>query len=392
MLSNEIGASRGAAIRVVREELAKATAATKCHACGCLRDTIEALAKAADAVEDVTPLLESARRVLLPKKYDCLGCDICYPAVAANALAEAFPDLMPGAAFCPTDTPAERSGWPPLPGDYSVVRFGASVSVCTLNSEDLAKELARVAPEGLAIVGTMHTENLGIERVIRNVLANPNIRFLILCGEDTRQLIGHLPGQSMESLFANGLDEKQRIVGAKGKRPFLKNVSLGHIAAFKKQVQLVSMTGEQDIIPITRAIGECQTQGLPQFTGTVSDVAIETIRAKEPQFYKSDPAGFFVIYPDRRAKNLMVEHYTNSGTIDCVVEGAAPPAIYAEIVKRGLVSQLDHAAYLGRELATAERSLKTGEPYVQDRAPGNPLPTQEINTANSCGPTCTTCH
>ena len=62
----------------------------------------------------------------------------------------------------------------------------------------------------------MHTENLGIERVIRNVLANPNIRILLLCGEDTRQLIGHLPGQSLESLFANGLDEKKRIIGAKG--------------------------------------------------------------------------------------------------------------------------------------------------------------------------------
>ena len=56
--------------------------------------------------------------------------------------------------------------------------------------------LANRKPEGLAIVGTMHTENLGIERVIKNVLANPHIRFLLLCGEDTQQAVGHLPGQS----------------------------------------------------------------------------------------------------------------------------------------------------------------------------------------------------
>lgn len=392
MLSSEIDVSRNTAMRVVREELARASSATKCHACGCMRDTVEALAKAAGGVEELAPALESARRVLVPKKYDCLGCGVCYPAVAANAFAEAFPDVMPDAAFCPTDAPAERTGWPPLPGDYSVVRFGASVAVCTLNSEDLAKELAQAAPDGLAIVGTMHTENLGIERVIRNVLANPNIRFLVLCGEDTRQLIGHLPGQSLESLFANGLDEKQRIVGAKGKRPFLKNATPGHVAAFKKQVQLVCMISEKDVSRIARAIGECHAQEPPPFTAVVGYVGIETIRAKEPQFYKADPAGFFVVYPDRRAKDLVVEHYTNAGALDCVVEGATPSAVYAEIVKRGLVSQLDHAAYLGRELAAAERSLKTGDVYVQDRAPGDPLPMQEIETANGCGPTCTSCH
>jgi tetrahydromethanopterin S-methyltransferase subunit A len=114
-----------------------------------------------------------------------------------------------------------------------VLRYGASVAVCTLNSEELAQVLARTAPEGLAIVGTMHTENLGIERVIRNVLANPNIRFLMLCGDDTKQFIGHLPGQTITSLFENGLDEKQRIVGAKGKRPYVKNVSAEHVRIFK---------------------------------------------------------------------------------------------------------------------------------------------------------------
>jgi tetrahydromethanopterin S-methyltransferase subunit A len=328
----------------------------------------------------------------VPKKYDCLGCDVCFPAVAANALAEAFPNAIQAGALCPTEAPTERSGWPPLPGDYSVVRYGASVAVCTLNSDGLMRELAQVAPEGLAIVGTMHTENLGIERVARNVLANPNIRFLVLCGEDTRQLIGHLPGQSMESLFANGIDEKLRIVGAKGKRPLLKNVPRGHVERFTKQVQLVPMIGERDATRIAQTVIERHAQGLPAFDGAVVDVTVQTVQAKEPRFYKSDPAGFFVVYPDHRSKQLAVEHYTNAGVLHCVVQGPTPTAVYAEIVKRGLISQLDHAAYLGRELAAAERSLKTGEPYVQDRAPGEPMPMQESKTTDSCGYTCTSCH
>ncbi len=330
---------------------------------------------------------------MVPKKYDCLGCDICFPAIAANAFAEAFPEAMPEGALCPTETPAARAGWPPLPGEYSILRYGASVAVCTLNSENLARELTNSAPEGLAIVGTLHTENLGIERVIRNVLANPNIRVLVLCGEDTRQMIGHLPGQSMESLFANGIDEKQRIVGATGKRPFLKNVTLEQVGAFKNQVQLVSMIGERELSRIAQSIVDQHNQGLPPFSAVgVTDAAVVTVRAREPKFYKSDPAGFFVVYPDRRKKELAVEHYTIAGMLDCVVVGSAPTAIYAEIVKRGLVSQLDHAAYLGRELATAEHCLQTGETYIQDRAPGELMPVQDTSKVDGCGPTCATCH
>ncbi len=68
----------------------------------------------------------------------------------------------------------------------------------------------------------------------------------------------------------------------------------------------------------------------------------------------------------------MVEHYTVAAVLDCIIEGASPAAIASEAVERGLLTRLDHAAYLGRELALAERSLKSGERYVQDRAPGQP--------------------
>ena len=369
-----------------------AIAATKCHGCGCLASTVKAMGDATKVVPELAPILDAARRVIVAQKYECLGCDVCFPAVAANALVEEIPDAMPDGALCPTEAPSERSGWPPLPGDYTALRYGASVAVCTLNSEVLSKELASTSPDGLSIVGTMHTENLGIERLIRNVLANPNIRFLILCGDDTRQLVGHLPGQSMESLFTNGLDDKQRIIGAKGKRPLVKNVSAEHVRVFRQQVQLVTMIGEQDISKIAGAVQEFHGRGVRAFSGAVTDVAVDTVRAKEPQFYKSDPAGFLVVYPNRHAKTLVVEHYTSGGVLDCVVEGKTPTAVYGEVVKRGLVSQLDHAAYLGRELATADRSVRTGEPYVQDRAPGEPTPAPTPAVASDCGPSCTTSH
>jgi tetrahydromethanopterin S-methyltransferase subunit A len=384
--------SAQAVLDTVTEQFRLAAGATKCHGCGCLAGTVEAMGSAVLAVPGLGPTLDAARAVLKPRKYDCLGCEVCYPAVAANAFQEAFPDALATAGLCPTEAPDERAGWPPLPGDYSVVRYSGSVAVCTLNTESLVPELARLAPPGLAIAGTMHTENLGIERVIRNVIANPNIRFLVLCGEDTKQLVGHLPGQCLESLHANGLEEKQRIVGARGKRPFVKNVSPALVDRFRKQVRLVSMIGELSAAAVGETVARCNREELPPYDAPAVTNTVETVHAKEPHFFKSDPAGFLVVYLERRTLQLVVEHYTPAGVLDCVVAGATPVAIYYEVIKRGLLTQLDHAAYLGRELATAERTLHTGEAYVQDRAPGVEVGTALTAPAPACGSGCTTCH
>src|SRR5512138_1377182 len=215
---------RPAALAIVAEQLGEATAARKCHACGCFQAAVAALEQTEPGRTELAPALARARETFAPRKYDCLGCDVCFPAVAENAFADVFPDEA-REPLCATDAPVARDGWPPLPGDYRVLRYGAPVAVCTLNSTALASDLGARRPAGLAITGTLHTENLGIERIVRNVLANPNVRFLIVCGEDTRQAIGHLPGQSLAALCAEGADADGRIRGARGKRPVLKNVT-----------------------------------------------------------------------------------------------------------------------------------------------------------------------
>ena len=74
----------------------------------------------------------------------------------------------------------------------------------------------------------------------------------------------------------------------------------------------------------------------------------------------------------------MVEHYENDGTLAHVLDGRQADELCATIVAHELVSRLDHAAYLGKELALAARALRTGEAYVQDRAP-------EPACESSCG-------
>ena len=371
-------------LHVIQEQLREAIRAPKCHGCGCLHKTVEALADTETGRGELAGILNEAKSVFVPQGYDCLGCPICYPAIAANAFAEVYPDAAAGLDLCPTEEPNERAGWPLLPGDYYVLRYQAPVAVCTLNSSELAGEIRDISPAGLSIVGTMHTENLGIERVIRNVNSNPHIRFLILCGQDTQQRIGHLPGQSLSALFANGVDERSRIIGALGKRPVLKNIVADEVAAFRQTVELIDLGGEGQVSRVAGKIARCIERNPGARQKFTIKQSVQSVFVGEPEPLVLDPAGYFVVYPEPRRDALVLEHYTNQGVLDSVLEGRSAAPLFHAAITRGLVSRLDHAAYLGRELARAEQNLKDGTKYIQDRAPEQEHGSAATNPSCGC--------
>jgi len=230
----------------------------KCYPCGCFRGALGTFERSLPdnwRSEVFLAALSRAQSLLPPQRYDCLGCEVCPPALALNMLQEEAGGDFAGS--CPTERPMPREGWPPLPGNIRVLRFQAPVAVCTLNNSDLMEKLSQSAEDALSIVGTLQTENLGIERLVINVTANPYLRFLIVCGPETKQSIGHLPGQSLLSLGTRGLDEKNRIVGARGKRPVIQNVERELIEYFRKNITLVDLRGEGDPDIIRTRIREC---------------------------------------------------------------------------------------------------------------------------------------
>jgi dihydropteroate synthase-like protein len=82
-----------------------------------------------------------------------------------------------------------------------------------------------------------------------------------------------------------------------------------------------------------------------------------------------DSSGMFRISVDRDGGVLVAVYYTS---LDMdkpvnVVKGKTAEQVYSKIVKKRLISKMDHAAYLGSELAKAEIALRTGKSYVQDR-------------------------
>jgi tetrahydromethanopterin S-methyltransferase subunit A len=181
---------------------------------------------------------------------------------------------------------------------------------------------------------------------------------------------------------ANGVDEAGRILGARGKRPVLRNVTSEEVDAFRRQVEFVDLAGVEDATRIAREVDSCTPRNPGPFAGAPVAAPIPVIRAQEPARLVLDPAGFLVLYPDR-TRGLVVEHYPKEGVLELVIGGPTATAVGATAVERGILSRLDHAVYLGRELARAEESLRTGAPYVQDRAPGV-RPAEEQHASCDC--------
>jgi tetrahydromethanopterin S-methyltransferase subunit A len=145
--------------------------------------------------------------------------------------------------------PAE--GWPVINGDYVLGDPQSCVAGATLASH--IEEV--LVDAGAAIAGPCKTENLGIEKMVANLISNPNIRFLVLCGSEVQ---GHITGQSIEALHTGGVDaEKRKIVGATGAIPFVENLPDDAIERFQQQMEIVSMIDVEDVAAIQSKVKDC---------------------------------------------------------------------------------------------------------------------------------------
>jgi dihydropteroate synthase-like protein len=99
----------------------------------------------------------------------------------------------------------------------------------------------------------------------------------------------------------------------------------------------------------------------PTLSGLESFESIEEI-TKE---YKLDPTGYFKIEVDHQRECILCAHM-KQGQVIRKIKAASAKALLQEIISSEIVSQLDHAAYLGLELSKAEIALKLGHNYQQD--------------------------
>jgi len=137
-------------------------------------------------------------------------------------------------------------GWPPIKGEYVVGEPTSGVAVCTLAS--------RLPPSTRAALwGGCMTENLGVEKVVLNIISNSHIRYLIVCGAESK---GHLPGDALISLHTRGVDEAGRIRGAMGAIPYVEHLQKQAVERFQRQVDIVDMREVVDVQSIHDKVEE----------------------------------------------------------------------------------------------------------------------------------------
>jgi len=145
-------------------------------------------------------------------------------------------------------------GYPPEQGRYVRGNDYSPVAVCViLDTFDFTipaelNELVMAGVDsGASLSGMLQTENVGLEKMLCNTVANPNIRYIVLCG---RESAGHLPGESLLALKENGVSDTKQIIGTEAPTPRLYNIPMDLIERFRNQIvsiiNLLCQPGEED--------------------------------------------------------------------------------------------------------------------------------------------------
>ncbi len=393
-------------VQDIRHPLETGMSLTKCRQCGCMVGTLHSLSGAlatldSGATQALADDVAVWRTQTEPVRYACLGCAECYPALAESALVAIFPDAAL-AEDLRCGFQVDDTLWPPVVGEYVVLDPQAPVAVTTLSSAALVESLAHAAPPGLAIVGKTETENIGLDKVVKNVVTNSALQYLIVAGIESD---GHRAGDALLALAAHGVDDTGRIIASAARRPVLRNISRDDIRRFREQVRVVDLRGCDDVAVIAAQVTALAVSGpaspvkageetaspdtnlinlatsVPQ-TPAASDTCADPgcgCHAGHPARTVAVPldldpsvvldrAGYFVILPLQDRRTIHVEHYSYDHLLQHAIDGQDVRALYLTIVRNGWVTELSHAAYIGRELTKAALSLEYGFKYVQDAA------------------------
>jgi thymidylate synthase len=134
-----------------------------------------------------------------------------------------------------------KTDWPIFFKDQiKIGNLNSSVAICTLWTK---KEIiySKIPNDKYAVCGNLYTIQ-GINYLIKNILANPKIRYIILCGNDLMK-----SGEALINLIKYGVDSDKKIVNSFG---FIdSSIDLSLIELFRKNVQVIDMRGKEEEIP-----------------------------------------------------------------------------------------------------------------------------------------------
>ncbi len=223
---------------------------------------------------------------------------------------------------------------------------------------------------------------LGYERVIADPILEPVNRGFVeslLSFYELRGLNPELPilmgiGNVIELYDADSVGMTALLVGAASElgASFVLTVEAsdktrGNVAEVRKAREMMTISKLRSTVPkdlgLDLLILKEKRKVSDPYDKNVEKVA-RTIRASAKRGFKLEPKGFFKIFV---CKSEIVAVLYAGRDPQIVIRGKTAEEICGEIIERGLISEIEHAAYVGRELQKAEIALKTGRGYLQEK-------------------------
>ncbi|MBI4177468.1 MAG: DUF4346 domain-containing protein [Candidatus Aenigmarchaeota archaeon] len=188
------------------------------------------------------------------------------------------------------------------------------VAICTLwtKRETIA---GGINPEKYSVCGNLYTVQ-GINPMMKNILSNPCIRDIILCGADLMK-----SGEALLSFINAGMDGKRQIAGSYGYIDA--DISDGLIEIFRKSVRIIDMRGKEADIP--KLVDSLQRPVTPFMEPVFIETSMETAPSME-----SAEIGYKIT-----GRNLKE---TWMGMLDIIMKFGSDRPTEHNVMQRGLIN------------------------------------------------------
>lgn len=139
--------------------------------------------------------------------------------------------------------------------------------------------------------------------------------------------------------------------------------TLGSVKELSISSKMMFLAKQRGSIPKDLGINLVLFKDKRKSEGLLEEYHVPVVDGEENYSFQKDPAGSFKIFVEEGC--LKAVHYLKNEP-QMAIKGKTAKAVYDEILKRGMISRLEHATYLGSELEKAEIAAKLGKIYVQD--------------------------
>ncbi len=120
----------------------------------------------------------------------------------------------------------------------------------------VSRLIAQLDKDIYCLAGQLYSKD-GINYIIRNILANPSLRYLVVCGQDISG-----SGRALIDFFQKGVDENHNIVGQDFAQ-IHKEIPRDVLELIRQNVKVKNLIGVSDSEKIARELKNCPAIGKP---------------------------------------------------------------------------------------------------------------------------------